>query len=321
MKKINFFILKYTTILIIFKKIKNYLFLHGHIILIICLYIWQIIFLFFPFLLILKISFSKIVYSIPPYSNLIFWHDKQFSIILNFKNYIQLIQDSLYLYSFLQSLKIAIISTIICFLIGYPIAWIISQMKYSNRNIFLMLIILPSWTPLLIRIYEVMNILNFNGILNYFFIKFGIIKNPIEILYTDFAMYIGIVYCYLPFMILPIYTEFRRIDYSLIEASLNLGAGPTKTFLKIVLPLTKKGIISGCIFVFIPSLGEYIIPELLGGTKNVMLGRIIWEEFFNNHDWPVASALSISFLLFLMFPIFLLYKYQNKEEKNENYKT
>ncbi|MBP2170574.1 putrescine transport system permease protein [Erwinia toletana] len=286
---------------------------HGRKLVIALPYLWLILLFLLPFLIVLKISFAEVARAIPPYTDLISWADDQFSLILNLANYLQLTDDPLYADAYLQSLKLAGISTIICLLIGYPLAWAVAQSKPSVRNILLLLVILPSWTSFLVRVYALMGLLNNNGVLNHFLMWAGVIDHPLEILYTNIAVYIGIVYCYLPFMVLPIYTALTRIDYSLVEASLDLGAGPLKTFFKVIVPLTKGGIIAGSMLVFIPAVGEYVIPELLGGPDSIMIGRIIWQEFFNNRDWPVASALAVIILLILILPIIWFHKHQNKE--------
>lgn len=276
-------------------------------------FFWGILLFIIPFLLILKISLSINSRSIPPYSSLVIWKDQTFSLFLNLKNYIHFLEDSLYFQSYIQSIKIAILSTLICLIISYPISWIISQTSNSWKNFFIFLIIIPSWIPFLIRLYSLMGFLDDNGTLNHFLISYNIIESPIRILYTNTAMYIGIVYCYLPFMLLPIYSEMKNLDYSLIEAALDLGLHPIKILFKVLLPLTKKGIISGCILVFIPSLGEYMIPELLGGSTPIMIGSIIWKEFFSNHDWPMASAMSLSMIFILIIPLIWMYKSQYKK--------
>ncbi|WP_323372747.1 putrescine ABC transporter permease PotH [Winslowiella arboricola] len=286
---------------------------HGRKLVIALPYLWLTLLFLLPFLIVLKISFAEVARAIPPYTDLISWADDQFSLILNLANYLQLTEDPLYFDAYMQSLKLAGVSTIICLLIGYPLAWAVAQSKPSMRNILLLLVILPSWTSFLVRVYALMGLLNNNGILNRFLMWTGVIDHPLEILYTNIAVYIGIVYCYLPFMVLPIYTALTRIDYSLVEASLDLGAGPLKTFFKVIVPLTKGGIIAGSMLVFIPAVGEYVIPELLGGPDSIMIGRIIWQEFFNNRDWPVASALAVIILLILILPIIWFHKHQNKE--------
>ena len=285
---------------------------HGRKLAIALPYFWLVLFFLLPFLIVLKISFSEIARAIPPYTDLITWADDQLTLVFNLGNYLQLTDDPLYVDAYLQSLKVAAISTLICLVVGYPLAWAVAQSPASVRNILLLLVILPSWTSFLVRVYAWMGLLNSNGILNRFLMWLGVIDHPLAILYTNTAVYIGIVYCYLPFMVLPIYTALTRIDYSLVEASLDLGARPLKTFFSVIVPLTKNGIIAGSMLVFIPAVGEYVIPELLGGPDSIMIGRILWQEFFNNRDWPVASALAVIILLILILPIIWFHKNQNK---------
>ena len=276
-------------------------------------YLWLILLFLLPFLIVLKISFADIARAIPPYTDLVTWADGQLTMVMNLGNYITLTDDPLYIDAYLHSLQVAAISTVICLLIGYPLAWAVAHSAPSTRNILLLLVILPSWTSFLVRVYAWMGILNDNGVLNRFLMWTGVIDHPVAILYTNLAVYIGIVYCYLPFMVLPIYTALTRIDYSLVEASLDLGGRPLKTFFSVIVPLTKGGIIAGSMLVFIPAVGEYVIPELLGGPDSIMIGRVLWQEFFNNRDWPVASALAVIILLILILPIIWFHKHQNKE--------
>ncbi|ADP12095.1 putrescine transporter subunit: membrane component of ABC superfamily [Erwinia sp. Ejp617] len=276
-------------------------------------YLWLSLLFLLPFLMVLKISFADVARAIPPYSELLSWADGKLSMVLNVGNYLTLTDDPLYIDAYLHSLQVAAISTAICLLIGYPLAWAVAHAPASTRHILLLLVILPSWTSFLVRVYAWMGILNDNGVLNRFLLWSGITDHPLAILYTNLAVYIGIVYCYLPFMVLPIYTALTRIDYSLVEAALDLGARPLKTFFSVIVPLTKGGIIAGSMLVFIPAVGEYVIPELLGGPDSIMIGRVLWQEFFNNRDWPVASALAVIILLILILPIIWFHKHQNKE--------
>src|SRR5476649_25003 len=266
-----------------------------------------------PFLIVFKISFAQMARAIPPYTDLVTFADGMLDIALNLGNYLSLTDDPLYIEAYLQSLEVAAISTLCCLAIGYPLAWAVAHSSKSTRNILLLLVILPSWTSFLIRVYAWMGILKDNGVLNNFLIWLHVIDQPLVILHTNLAVYIGIVYSYLPFMVLPIYTALTRLDYSLVEASLDLGARPLKTFFRVIVPLTKGGIIAGSMLVFIPAVGEYVIPALLGGPDSIMIGRILWEEFFNNRDWPVASAVAVIMLLLLIMPILWFHKYQNKE--------
>lgn len=286
---------------------------HGRKLVIALPYIWLILLFLLPFLIVFKISLAEMARAIPPYTDLLEWADGQLSITLNLGNFLQLTDDPLYFEAYLQSLQIAGISTICCLLLGYPLAWAVAHSKPSTRNILLLLVILPSWTSFLIRVYAWMGILKNNGALNNVLLWLGVIDQPLTILHTNLAVYIGIVYAYLPFMVLPIYTALTRIDYSLVEASLDLGARPLKTFFSIIVPLTKGGIIAGSMLVFIPAVGEFVIPELLGGPDSIMIGRVLWQEFFNNRDWPVASAVAIIMLLLLIVPIMWFHKHQQKK--------
>ncbi|WBM69443.1 putrescine ABC transporter permease PotH [Buttiauxella sp. WJP83] len=286
--------------------------LHGRKVVIALPYLWLILLFMLPFLIVFKISFADIARSIPPYTDLITWADDQISLALNLANYLQLTDDPLYAEAYLQSLQVAGISTLCCLLLGYPLAWAVAHSKSSTRNILLLLVILPSWTSFLIRVYAWMGILKNNGVLNNVLMWLGVIDQPLVILHTNLAVYIGIVYAYLPFMVLPIYTALTRLDYSLVEASLDLGARPLKTFFSVIVPLTKGGIVAGSMLVFIPAVGEFVIPELLGGPDSIMIGRVLWQEFFNNRDWPVASAVAITMLILLIVPIMWFHKYQNK---------
>jgi len=215
--------------------------------------------------------------------------------------------------AYLRSLKIAAIATILCLLICYPVAYAMAHAPNHWRNLLLMLVVLPSWTSFLIRVYAWMGILKNNGYLNNLLIWAGILDEPIQMLNSSFAVYIGIVYAYMPFMILPLYTNLVKHDHSLVEASLDLGAPPWKTFLTVTLPLSKNGVIAGSMLVFIPSVGEFIIPELLGGPETLMIGKVLWQEFFNNRDWPVASAVAMVMLALLVIPIMLFQHYQSRE--------
>ncbi|MDD6177584.1 MAG: ABC transporter permease subunit [Succinivibrionaceae bacterium] len=276
-------------------------------------YLWNFLFFFVPFLIILKISFAESAISIPPFTSLFGYEDDKLTVTLNLYNYKALFEDDTYLFAYLKSLKIAFFSTFFCILIGYPVAWAIATSKPSIRNVLLMLVILPSWTSFLIRVYAWIGILKKEGIINNFLMAIGVIDEPIQMLQTDFAVYLGIVYAYLPFMILPLYTAIVRVDYTIIEAGYDLGCRPVGCFIKLFLPQTYSGIIAGSMLVFIPAVGEYVIPELLGGKDSNLIGRVLWSEFFNNRDWPLASALATIMLIILAIPIIWFYKNQRKE--------
>lgn len=284
-------------------------------------YVWMVLFFLIPFLIILKISFAETQVAIPPYTELVSYADEKLQFVFNLGNYLYLLDDPMYVDSYLQSLQTAAVSTVLCLLIGYPMAWAIVHSSSSVRNALLMLIVLPSWTSFLIRVYAWMGILKNNGLLNNALMWLGVIDHPLNIMYTNVAVYIGIVYAYLPFMILPIYTALMRLDYSLVEAASDLGARPYRIFMSVVLPLTKRGIAAGTMLVFIPAVGEYVIPELLGGPDSLLIGRVLWQEFFNNRDWPVASAVAIVMLTLLMVPIIWFYRYQTREERKQEKRT
>ncbi len=274
---------------------------------------WMILFFLIPFAFVLKISFAELQLAIPPFTALTKLIEESLHIKLNLGNYLFLLQDPLYINAYISSVKFAFVSTMLCLLIGYPMAYAISKSSPNIRNILLMLIVLPSWTEFLIRIYAWIGILKNNGILNNFLLWLGVIDEPLVILNTNIAVYIGIVYGYLPFMILPLYTNLTKHDDTLLEAAYDLGCPPWKSFLTITLPLSFAGIVAGCMLVFIPAVGEFVIPELLGGSETLMIGKVLWQEFFNNRDWPVASAVAIIMLIILAVPLAIFHHFQAKE--------
>ncbi len=276
-------------------------------------YFWLLLFFLVPFLLVLKISFAEMQLAIPPFTDLLHYVDEKLQIDLNLGNYLYLVTDNLYITAYLVSVKIAFISTLLCLLVGYPMAYAIARSGPTLRNVLLMLIVLPSWTSFLIRVYAWIGILKNNGLINNLLMGIGVIDEPLQILHTNAAVYIGIVYAYLPFMILPLYANLVKLDYSLVEAASDLGARPWRTFVFVTLPLTKGGIIAGSMLVFIPVVGEFVIPALLGGPETLMIGKILWQEFFNNRDWPVASAVAIVMLVLLLMPMMLFHRYQSRE--------
>ncbi len=276
-------------------------------------YLWLLLFFLIPFLMVFKISFSETAMAVPPYQPILTMTAEKIQVTLNLNNYAYLFTDDLYVMAYLKSLKIAIISTFLCLLIGYPIAYAIARSSPAARNILLLLIILPSWTSFLLRVYAWIGILNNNGFINNFLLWIGIINEPIQMIRTEFAVYIGIVYAYLPFMILPLYTNLTKLDSSLLEAAADLGARPWKIFLTITLPLSMGGIIAGSMLVFIPVMGEFVIPDLLAGPDTLMIGKVLWDEFFNNRDWPVASAVTVAILFLLLLPLMIFQRYQMKQ--------
>lgn len=281
-------------------------------------YGWHILFFLIPFIMVFQLSFSEGIIGMPPYKPLTQWvNDTFYEIRLNLGNYMFLWEDDLYLTSYLESVKIAGMATLGCLLIGYPMAYGITRAGPLGRTICLMLVILPFWTSFLIRVYSWIGILSNKGLINSLLMDLGWINDPLPLLHTDFAVILGIVYSYLPFMVLPLYTSLEKIDGRLIEAAYDLGCKPTKAFFKILVPLSYRGIIGGSMLVFIPAVGEFVIPSILGGSDSLMIGRILWNEFFTNHDWPLASALVMTLFVFLVIPIVIFQRVINKEESQE----
>lgn len=269
--------------------------------------LWLLVFFLIPFTVVTKIALSEITLASPPYLPILEWTaDGRMIVTLNFGNFQFLMDDPLYLSAYFSSIKIAAISTIFALLIGYPMAYFIARSSDQNRNLLLMLVILPFWSSFLLRVYAWIGFLKANGVINNVLMALGIIDSPIPMLQTDFAVYVGIVYTYLPFMILPLYTNLVKLDTALLEASADLGARPMTTFFTITLPLSVPGIVAGSMLVFIPAIGEFVIPALLGGPNTLMIGRVLWDEFFSNRDWPVASAVAIAMLVVLVLPIMVL---------------
>jgi putrescine transport system permease protein len=275
---------------------------------------WLLLFFLIPFVIVLKISFSDSMIAMPPYQPLFSWAaEKVVEIKLNLGNYAFLVEDNLYWKAYLNSIWVAAVSTLLCLLIGYPMAYAIARSKPATRNVLLLLVILPFWTSFLLRVYAWIGILKNNGLINNALMSLGLIDQPIQMLQTDFAVYVGIVYSYLPFMILPLYANLEKMDLTLLEAAADLGCKPWQGFLKVTLPLSMPGIIAGCLLVFIPAVGEFVIPALLGDPGMLMIGKVLWTEFFNNRDWPVASAVAIALLLFLVIPIMFFQRAQDAE--------
>lgn len=270
--------------------------------------LWLLMLFAIPFLIVLKISFSEVRLAMPPYSPLL----ENGRLQPHLSNYAFLFTDPLYVRSLLYSLKVAAVSTLLCILIGYPMAYAIARSGATARNALLMMIVLPFWTSFLLRVYAWMGLLKNDGVINNVLMYLGLIHRPLVLLNTDFAVYIGIVYSYLPFMILPLYANLEKHDVTLLEAAADLGAHPFTVFRRITLPLSLPGIAAGSLLVFIPAVGEYIIPSLLGRSDQLMIGRVLSDEFFENRDWPVASSVAILMLLLLVVPIMLLQRVERR---------
>ncbi|WP_101066913.1 ABC transporter permease subunit [Roseovarius salinarum] len=285
-------------------------------------YAWLLALFLVPFIIVLKISLSDIALSIPPYTPTLDlsagWEGtKRFFAGLDFENFVFLTTDDLYWKAYLSSLRIAAVATFLTLLVGYPIAYGMANAPDHWRPTLMMLVILPFWTSFLIRVYSWMGILSGEGYLNQLLLALGAISEPLTILNTNIAVYIGIVYTYLPFMILPIYAALERMDASLLEAAEDLGCSRLTAFWLVTFPLSRNGVVAGCFLVFIPTVGEFVIPALLGGSKTLMIGKVLWDEFFKNRDWPVASAVAVILLLILIIPIVLFQRNEQKQREAE----
>jgi putrescine transport system permease protein len=277
---------------------------------------WLGVFFLIPFLVVLKISLSQATIAMPPYLPIFEWvQGTLLEIRLDFANYLFLVDDPLYGAAYFESIRIAFISTIITLLIGYPMAYVIAAAEEPRRTLLLLLVILPFWTSFLLRVYAWIAILKTNGLLNGLLQSIGLIPEPLVILQTDLAVYIGIAYTYLPFMVLPLYASLSKLDQTLIEASEDLGATPWISFLTVTLPLTIPGVIAGSLLVFVPAIGEFVIPALLGGNDTLMIGKVLWNEFFANRDWPIASAVAIIMLFVIVGPLMWLNRINSKTEE------
>jgi len=283
-------------------------------------YLWLLVFFLVPFIIVFKISLSQTAIAMPPYVPALSLEGGMGGLLSQFgqmdlDNYLWLTEDALYFNAYVSSILIAGISTLFTLLVGYPIAYGMARAPANLRPTLLMLVILPFWTSFLIRVYAWIGILKPEGLLNQFLQALGIINDPLLIMNTNTAIYIGIVYSYLPFMILPLYASLEKMDYSLIEAAQDLGCPPISAFWKITFPLSLPGVIAGCMLVFIPAVGEFVIPDLLGGSQTLMIGKTLWNEFFNNRDWPVSSAVAVILLLLLIVPIMIFQAAQARAQE------
>ena len=275
-------------------------------------YIWLLVFFLTPFVIILKISLADPALAQPPYTPTI---DNQGNINITFDNFVFLLTDKLYALTYLRSLVLAASATLFALLLGFPMAYGISRASAATRSLLLLLIILPFWISFLLRVYAWMGLMNNYGVINNTLMWLGFIDQPIQIMYTDLAVLVGLTYSYLPFMVLPLYATLEKLDLDLVEAAQDLGASSTRAFWDVTWPLARPGVIAGCLLVFIPATGEYVIPYLLGGPNSMLIGRVLFEEFFANRDWPLASAVAIVMLLLLIAPIMLLQHYRLRDKE------
>ena len=291
-------------------KIINYLhnLRHGRSVVIGVPYLWFIMLALAPLMIVLKISLSEMQST--SVSNMIDWTQGWPTIKLNFANYLFLASDSLYIQTYISSIQYAFITTIICLTIGYPFAYFMARSPKHLQPTLLMLIMLPFWTSFLLRIYAWKTLLVSNGVINNVLMSLHMIDAPLAMMNNSFSLIVGMVYSYLPFMILPLFANLSKLDLRYLEAAADLGTSPFKAFWLITVPLSKAGIIAGSMLVFIPALGEYVIPELLGGPDTLMIGRVLWDEFFSNNDWPVASAVAVVMILLILLPMAIYNKSQ-----------
>ena len=273
-------------------------------------YLWLLVFFLLPFAIILKISLADPVIAQPPFTPTF---DEQGRLSITADNFLFLLTDKLYAVTYLKSIVMAAAATILCLALGFPMAFGIARSAPSTRGVLLLLIILPFWISFLLRVYAWMGLLNNYGVINNMLIWLGVIDQPVRLLYTDFAIFIGLTYSYLPFMVLPLYATLERMDLDLIEAAQDLGASRTEAFWDVTWPLARAGVIAGCLLVFIPAMGEYVVPYLLGGPESLLIGRVLFDEFFVNRDWPLASAVTIMLLLLLVAPIVFMQRNQARE--------
>jgi putrescine transport system permease protein len=281
-----------------------------------------LVFFLLPFLIVGKISVSEM--ETVSVKDVMSWADGVLQLTLKFSNYAPIVEDSLYIRTYLSSLGFAAATTVLCLFIGYPFAYFMARARSSVQPALLMLVMLPFWTSFLLRVYAWKGLLSEHGLvadiiigsgLDRVLAALGFIASPGQLMNTPFSLVLGMVYTYLPFMVLPLYANLAKMDLRLLEAAADLGASPWMAFWKITVPLSKAGIIAGAMLVFIPCIGEYVIPELLGGPETLMIGRVIWDEFFSNNDWPMASSVAVVMILLIIVPLALFNKYQAEAQE------
>ena len=289
-------------------------------------YVWLLLFFVLPFLILLRISVTDMGSGIDPFAVLVDTSGESWRLVLQLQNYISIFSDeqggagassgqTIYVGAFQTSLKFAALTTLLCLLIGYPFAYFLARARASLRPVLLMLVMLPFWTSFLLRVSAWKGILADQGVLNNLLLRLGVIQEPLIMLYTDVSMLVGMTYVYLPFMVLPLYANLVKMDMRLLEAAHDLGASSFKAFWLVTVPLSRAGIFAGCMLVFIPAVGEFVIPSLLGGAENVMIGRVVWDEMFNNNNWPRAAALSVVMIALILVPLALYYRAKDATEK------
>jgi len=276
-------------------------------------YLWLLVFFLAPFAIIFKISLADPVIAQPPFTPAF---DDAGHLSASIDSFRFILTDKFYAITYLRSVTMAAIATLLCLAIGFPMAYGIARANATTRSLLLLLIVLPFWISFLLRVYAWMGLMNNHGAINNLLLWLGVIEQPIQMMYTDFAVLVGLAYSYLPFMILPLYATLERMDPDLIEAAQDLGASRTRAFWDVTWPLARTGVIAGCLLVFIPAIGEYVIPYLLGGPDSLLIGRVLFDEFFVNRDWPLASAVAVILLLLLVVPIVLLQRFQARDQES-----
>ena len=287
-------------------------------------YLWLLLFFALPFLILLRISVTNVGADGDPFAPLYTMVDGAMQWLLRYENYLSIFRDAdsatqglgqtIYVEAYLTSLRYASYTTVLCLLLGYPFAWFIARSRESVRSALLMMVMLPFWTSLLLRVYAWKGLLSDTGVFNRIFMALGLIDEPLHMLYSDVSMLIGMTYIYLPFMVLPLYANLSKMDVRLLEAAYDLGANPWKAFWMVTVPLSRAGIIAGCMLVFIPALGEFVIPSLLGGAENIMIGRVVWDEMFAANNWPRAAALAVVMIVMILVPLAACYYYSAKQD-------
>jgi putrescine transport system permease protein len=273
-------------------------------------YVFLVLFFSVPFLVVFRISVSEAIGV--RFADLLTWDDGTLTLRLKFTNYLFLTTDPVYILTYLSSIGFATLNTAICLVIGYPFAYFMARSPAAWRPALLMLVSLPFWTSYLLRVYAWKGLLDNNGIVNNLLLWLHVIHKPIPMMHTAFSMMVGMVYTYLPFMILPVYANLVKMDLRLLEAAADLGATPLRTFWLVTVPLSVPGIVAGSMLVLIPSIGEYVIPELLGGPTTLMIGRVLWDEYFRNVDWSMASAVAVSMVVLILIPLAVFNHYQTR---------
>jgi putrescine transport system permease protein len=280
----------------------------GHKAMITAVFAWYLVFFLIPFALIVKISLAEVVDAVPPFSALFSWAGSTLMVRATGDNFLRLFSDPIFVEGYLGSLRIAATTTLLCIGLGYPLAYAVAAARPSARTGLLILITIPFWTSVLIRIYAWIAILKDRGLLNGLLEWSGVIHQPLHIMNSPVAVTIGMVYCYLPFFVLPLYAVIEKLDGTLLEAASDLGATGLRSFCAVTLPLSLPGVAAGAILVFVPATGEYLIPKLLGGAVNLMIAPVLWDSFFLARDWPIASAATVTLLLVVLLPLALLYR-------------